>query len=431
MIGQVSGGKKLDAQAWKAVQQVPAPFDGPLGTDPKQFGYWFNYFWAEASTTDGLTDQDKVDLCEAFFRVLQPSSGSATGYAAAKTIDTMGSFNKRQVLATLLRVGFERVKPKGGGAGGPAAADARDIFLEKVEAVKHNRKTTNTPTTRLIHLGFRADGRTYDQLVAQGGFGARARAKTQAVYTDYGLDQKWHPFSDGDTANCLFLRKGKNKDNCLHTVVSAAFKLSPVVDYPLLSDPTLFPLGCKNTDAWTAADRLAAKGHKYAVEAVEDPTRPGVIDHTESDLRLYVLAMNKATAFSTSAWQGKMGVANPFPEAAVSEVKAKHIIAQLLIRRKHYFDADALYLYDFDLKGVTFLPDEQNLKVRFGDAFPAALRGQLLNMVRGGKAELAGAMQRYNKKKAPPPARGVAANKVQCPKCLKTFSPVQMKMHAC
>lgn len=417
-------------RTWDEIQKVPAPFTGALGTDPKQFGYWFNYFWSEAITTDGLSVQDQIDLNTAFFTVLVKAASGVGKYTPKPTFHGLGWFDLKKVLSTLLRIGFERVKPKGAAGGGPQAVDARDIFLDKVEAVKHNRKTTNTPTARHIHLGFRADGREYKDLVKHG-FAARARSKTQEVYTDYGLDRPWHPFSDGDAAKCLFLRKGKNKDNCLHTVVSVAFKLAPVVDYPLLSDPTLFVLGCKDTAKWDAQDRLAAKTHKYKVDAVDDPTKPGVIDHTESDLRLYVMAMNKATAFSTSAWQGKMGVPNPFPEAAVSEVQPKHIIAQLLIRRKHFFDADALYLYDFDLKEIKLLPDEPTLKARFGDAFPTALQAQLTGMVRGGKADLAGAMQRYNKKKAPPPGKGVASNKTPCPKCGQMFTAFMMSKHGC
>lgn len=431
--GQTAAAKKSGVpKEWATIQNASTPFGvANGGENTREFGYWFNYFWGEAATVPELTDADKTDLTAAFFKVLQPAASGVGKFQPVTTFDTLNWFEQRKVLATLLRIGFDKVAPRGSAAA-MKATDARDIFADNVQALKKNRKTNGVATTREIHLGFRADGRNYATLSAQGGFHARARSQGQAVFADYAMDQQWHPLSVKENANCLYLRKGaKNNDNCLHTVVSVSFKLSAVIDYPLLSDASLFPLGQKDTAKWDPSDVLAARNHKFKVEAKYDPLKPNVIDHTESELRLYILAMNKAEAFSTSVWQKTRGVANPFPEAAVDDIQLKHIVAELVVVRKHYFGSNDLCLYDFDLKEVNCLPDADTLKTRFGDPFPAALELKLRGLIAMGKGELAGAKLLYEKKKNPPVGPGAGKAKQPCPKCGLLLLPVQLKGHSC
>lgn len=433
--GQTSAAKKSGVpNEWATIQNAATPFGvAHGGENTREFGYWFNYFWGEAATVPELTDADKTDLTAAFFKVLQPAASGVGKFQPVTTFDTLNWFERRKVLATLLRIGFDKVAPRGSAAA-MKATDARDIFADNVQALKKNRKTTGVATTREIHLGFRADGRNYATLSAQGGFHARARSVTEQVHADYGLNQPWHPLSVKENANCLYLRKGaKNSDNCLHTVVSVAFKLSAVIDYPLLSDQSLFPFAHKDTATWKAGDIAASKNHKYRVVAMKEDRREageGEIDHLASELRLYVLAVNNAEAYSTFAWQGTRGVANPFPEAAVNDITLKHIIAEIVVVRRHFFGSNDLSLFDFDLKEINFLPDEGNLKTRFGDPFPVALKAKLESLIRAGKSELAGAKRLYEQKKAPPVVIAPQGRQ-QCPTCKKMYTAMMMTRHGC
>jgi hypothetical protein len=287
-----------------------------------------------------------------------------------------------------------------------------------IKAATLKQKVT-TQTGNIITIGFRGDGRSYEDLVTTGGFKARARSNGQDVFNWYGFNKPWHPFSLEVYAKSLFLRKGHNKDNCLHTVVSIGFEFDELVAYPLLTDEHLFPPCTKLLKDWTQQDIAAAGMHKWQVRAV--PPTPGAIDHIEHELRIYVVRLDQSRGFGTQDWQKKMGGDNPFPEIAVDQVSISNILAEIVLTRRYFHNNQPGYefeLYDVEFKSTRLLPSEQILKLRFGDQFPLLLAERLRGLERSAKAYRAAAKQKYERSKlaaSAPVASG--ARKGNCQFC--------------
>lgn len=404
---------------WPAIKDVKAPFHT---TDSASFGYWFNYFWEEARQADALTDGDKARLCDAFYQVL---TKSPAGYTPVN-LALLTADKKRQVLTTLLVIGFERValervRPA------PGSSIRVDQVVDGGVVFLNHMQYAEKEVTNIISLGFRADGRTYEQLVLQGGLHARARSVGQGVHSDYALNQEWNPFSLPVYANSLFLRKGVNKDNCLHTVVSVSLEFAEILPYPLLSDASLFKWANTPLTAWTSADESEALAHRFKVRAVR-LTGSSVIDHLESEIRVFVLRTDDTKAFSTQKWQKKVGVTNPFPEAAVNALPVKNILAEIEVTRKHFFDNGDLTFYDFDFKSIKLLPSEEMQKLEFGEEFPTQLQLKLKMLEKTARNTWLAARQRYEKVKSQASAPQGAAGLVLCTKCNKMVKKVLLNM---
>jgi len=404
---------------WPGIKDVRAPF---LTDDSKSFGYWFNYFWEEARQVDTLSEGDKARLCDAFYAVL---TKSGVGFTPV-TLALVSNEKKLQILTTLLVIGFKRVAldgmlpAPGSSVQVDKAVDGGKVFLNHMQYLEKGN-------TNIISLGFRADGRTYDQLVLQNGLGARARSGGQTIYTDYGLDQAWHPFSLQIYANSLFLRKGINKDNCLHTVVSVSLEFAEILPYPLLSDGSLFRWANTPLTNWTTADETEALAHRFKVRAVR--TQPGgAIDHLESEIRVFVLRTDNTRAFSTKNWQKKVGVTNPFPEAAVNSIPVENILAEIEVTRKHFFDNGDLTFYDFEFKKITLRPSEEVQALQFGAQFPVQLKLKLNMLEKTARSTWLTAKSRYDRIKSQSNAPTGAAGLVECPRCHKRVKKVLLNM---
>lgn len=416
------------AGQWESIKDVKSPFLGSAATETAGFGYWFNYLWEEARNVDELSVGDQARLCEAFFAVLMPIDGAGGSSFTPRTgaIDDMA---RLRVLRTLLVVGFERISLDGAMSSGKVgvkanqAINAEHVFVERMQYTSKSQEQT-------IHLGFRADSRDYDTLVRQNGLLPRARSAGQDVHRAYGLNKPWNPFSLGVYSNSMFLRKGSNKDNCLHTVVSIGLEFAELLPYPLLSDASLFKLANKPLKTWTAQDEAEALAHRYKVRAVR--TKPaGDIDHVESELSIYVLSMDQSRSFSTKAWQGRKGVENPFPEAAVDHVPTESILAEVLLTRKHFFDSDGLSFFDFKVTSIRLLPSPEKLQARFDDAFPTLIEARVQQLERSARGTWAMARARYDKVMSQPTGPGGAAKGKLCDVCGKTFKPILFRTHEC
>ena len=419
---------------WDSIKDHKAPFGSQgLTVSATTFEYWFDYLWAEAVEADDLTQGDRARLCKAFFSVLSLNGGKPTRVGA---IVTMSDEEKQTVLRTLLTIGFKRVSLSGpvarlprhpnAGPGVPVvkveqAVDAATLFKEAMAI-------SRDPAARSIKLGFRGDSRTYEQLVASNGFGARARARSLKVYTDYGLDQPWNPFSLEVYANSLFLRKGHNKDNCLHTVVSIASEFAEILPYPLLTDEAQFPLCLKALPSWTDQDIAAAAAHRYKVRAQKGPDSK--VRTLENDIRIFIVQLEGARAFSTEAWQTAVGGKNPFPERAVDAVPTQNILAEFEITRRYCWESSkanqggalvtvgTLAMYDFEVRGRRLLPSEEVLKGK-GEDFPALLNSKLDSLIQGAKVKWAQAKRRFDDANRAPVA--AAAASTRCGECGATF----------
>jgi hypothetical protein len=412
------------AGRWASIQSLVAPFGNPV---KRSFGFWFNYLWEEARQSPDLTDGDRARLCDAFFTVLQLNGAKPNPVPG---LDAMAFEKKRAVLTTLLVMGFKRVPLSGvinsGGVGRRVdrAASGASIFMKSMEYAVEGGKQT-------VRLGFRADSRNYETLVRQGGFKARARSDQDPIYTKFGFDQPWNPLALDVYANSLFLRKGINRDNCLHTVISVSKELKEIFPYPLLSDESLFPLANKPLKTWTPQDDAAALSHWLKVRAVR---ANDVVDHLETEICVYVVRVDNAMAFNTEKWQNDTGGANPFPEAAVKEINVNAILAEMKIKRKHFWDqppsgGGSLTFYDFDVISTRVLPSEEDQIAAYGPDFPDQLKAKLQSLEREAKNGWAQALQRYRNKdvvfRAGPTGGGLS----KCPHCNKEFPRAQFIAH--
>lgn len=416
---------------WAEIKGLNAPHPD---TDSALFGYWFNYFWAEARETDNLSPGDQARLCEAFFGVFEKDAG---GVRVKPGFDQVSDERKRSILTTLLVIGFKRV-PLQGFVPAPKTHLGRSTKVVSIEqavdcvelqseimgtkALTLKQKVT-TEHGGVLTIGFRGDGRSYEDIVTGGGFKARARSNGQGVYEWFGFGKPWHPFGLEVYANSLFLRKGHNKDNCLHTVVSIGFEFDELVAYPLLTDPQLFPLCVTPLNQWTQTEINGAAAHKWKVRAV--PATPGAIDHLEHELRIYVVRLDLSRGFGTQAWQQKLGGDNPFPEIAVDQVRVPDILAEIVLTRRYFHSGqkgDDFELYDLEFKSMRLLPNEMVLKIRFGDQFPTILAERLRGLERSAKNYRSDSRRMYEKLKlaAAAPVKS-GARRGNCSFCGKPF----------
>jgi hypothetical protein len=91
------------------------------------------------------------------------------------------------------------------------------------------------------------------------------------------------------------------------------------------------------------------------------------------------------------AWQQSVGVANPFPEAAVDQVALEDVIAEIEVTRKHWFDGRSLTLYDFAFRSTRMLPSREALALSRGHLFPGVLEGCLARLEREARSHWADA----------------------------------------
>ncbi|TWS97321.1 hypothetical protein [Reyranella sp. CPCC 100927] len=416
------------ADRWAEIKDVANPFGG---TDKRSFGYWFNYFWEEARQVDDLTDGDKTRLSDAFLAVL---TKTGTAWSPSPDLARMDDHRRRQILTTLLVLGFQRIALDGFLSSSPAgiraekAIDARSVFIKNLEFNRRGQAWS-------IAIGFRADGRPYEKLVEQGGFHSRARSSGQSVYSEFGLDLPWHPLSLDVYARSLFLRKGHNKDNCLHSVVSVAKLFSEIMPYPLLSDAATFRLAFKPFSSWTAEDKREAASHWLKIRVVEGGS-PRKIDHLENEIRVYIVRVDNTVAFNTEAWQKRLHVSNPFPEAAVAQIPIEDILAEIEVTRKYFFDADAsgagaVTLYDVDFKTTRVLPSRSAQTAIYGSHFPIQLEALMQGLQQSARQAFAGARTRYldqNKPRLPSKSIGETWT---CPTCKVTESKIAKNFHKC
>src|SRR5271157_4964984 len=96
---------------WESIKNLKTPFPEQ---DKKRFGYWFNYFWAEACSVADVTTvpvgeaaqksagDTKRELATLFARVLSLPGPTPNPDVQTKWTDEQ----KRYVLTRLLKIGF-------------------------------------------------------------------------------------------------------------------------------------------------------------------------------------------------------------------------------------------------------------------------------------------------------------------------------------
>ncbi len=431
------------AQRWSRIKVIEKPYPEPDGDDKRCFGFWFNYFWAEASTMPEaeLSLGDKARLCDTFFAVFDLAAGAPQVRA---DFAALPDERKRALLTTLLVIGFKRVAVTGVvpqardaiGNGGKVMAVARavnatELMVNKLELNHGGRRAVGVVQGTQVHVGYRSDTREYLAIVADGGMQARARSGMSSVYAECGLDQAWNPLGLEVYANSLFLRRGeKKRDNCLYTVVSVGFTFQQLPDYPVVTSAGDFPLLAKRLKDWNEADILAAQAHRWKVRAVK--AADGSIDHLEQGMRIYVLRLDEAKGFGTSRWQDVSGVPNPADEIGIQRIKARDILGEVTFKRLIFDesvgkDAPASYtVYSLIDYQFTPRPDAQTLATQFDVSFPDRLAQHMQTQFRGAQAYYSGSMARYHRARQ---AVVAAPARPGCPHCGAAVAAIAMKVH--
>ena len=406
---------------WQKIKGIEAPFDDDHGgSDSTKFGYWFNYFWNEAREAYDLNPAGEVQLCDAFFALME--SNGHNGFRLREDAVNLDNMRLRDILLNVMRVGFKRIQVGPGLASmAPQALDARTMFAMQVNL--------QGQPVRTLPLGFRGDNRSYDEL-KNSGFIARARSGTEAVHAEYGMDQAWHPFNLPMYASSLFVRKGKSKDNCLHTVISVASSLQDMLPYPLVSDGLLFKLAPKDPATWTPKDITYTEKHWMRLNIVRNPEPNGPIDKLTTDKYVYVLDMTKGKAFNTQAWQAELNVPIPFPERAADRVLPEQILGVLKVR-KHYFyrpsgNKGVMTLFNIEKLSFDFLLNENVIKNLHGEIAPTDIRGVIDREIRCANFLIQGEMDAYTRARNAP--RDMGRLSFVCPRCHQSFATSREKI---
>ncbi|MGB7189706.1 MAG: hypothetical protein WBD10_06190 [Acidobacteriaceae bacterium] len=402
---------------WDEISRVAKPFPNP---DSKEFGFWFNYFWAEAIEVPNLAHAQKVKIQEAFFTVFEPNP--AGGYKQRADFATLSSSAAENVLRQLLLIGFRRVavtqpppatKLKMASFQGQStgnrfrmtvpsrliAQDARELNFIKVIAESGPQ----------IPLAFRADGRDEDKLL--NGFVTRARESSESEeYKKYGLDQPWHPFNNPVYKDSLFLRIGaKNRDNCLNTVISVGQRLRDISHFPILSDYVLVWnakgvdgqfLAIKPFDTWGPGDIAACESHWREVRAVK---AGNAIDHLAKRNFMYVFHTSGLKGVNTQGYFG----GDAFNERGMQGIPRSHLLAVITFHQKWYYRAEKgqIEIYEVDFEEIRWLQGEGVFDVLLG----VGGRQKVETAIR---AEIATVAAKYaadkHRKEHPPAAVGAA-----------------------
>ncbi|MGZ8491132.1 MAG: hypothetical protein ACXWZS_02890 [Gemmatirosa sp.] len=372
---------------WNEVRDVKEPFPG--SPPAREFGFWFNYFWAEVSARGDLTDPQKKKAAETYFQVFEPAP---VGHRVRADFAARDDAFKENVLRQLLLLGFERValdapqmtsRPAGRGprvAPGPrVAVDASLLNLQMLD-VKGGAR---------FPIAFRSDSRSYEELCNHNGFRARARQLGTPVFTSYALDKAWHPFSNPVYRNSIFLRLGaKNADNCLQTAVSVGGNFAPIVHFPILNDYVLVFnarsadgtfLALKPLDEWTAQDVTVAATHFQKVRVVRGAD--GVIDHLEKDNHVHAFHLHQVRGFNTEARFAKGGDA--FPERGIEHVPIENLLAELHFVQKWWFNParGEIKLYEVAFSPIRWVPSQAYVSVVIGERGRVALETIILDEI--------------------------------------------------
>lgn len=404
---------------WDEISKVTKPF-----TDPKssEFGFWFNYFWAEAIEAPNLRHAQKVKIQESFLTVFELVPGG--GHKLRADFGGLSSSAAENVLRQLLVIGFRRVaitQPPPATKLWHASFEGQTVsntfrmpvpMLLGKDAKDLNFVQVVAESGAKLNLGFRADGRSYDKL-AQQGFVVRAReAANSEELKKYALDQPWHPFSNPVYKNSLFLRLGaKNRDNCLNTVISVGQHLKDITHFPILSDYVLVWdakgkdgtfLAIKPFDSWTDEDVRAAEAHWRQVKVVKKD-KTNVIDHLSKQNFMYVFHTTGIKGVNTQKFFG----GDAFNERGLQGVPDSHLLAVISFEQKWYYRAEKgqIEIYEVEFKEVQWLKGNEVFEALLGTGG----RDKVEAMIR---SEMALVAEKYapekQRKEHPPVAVGVA-----------------------
>ncbi len=390
---------------------------GPAVNDWPGFGFWFNYFWDEAITVPDLSTADKQMLVETFQGVFQKGPG---GWQLRTDTEATEDYHRLKMLRNLLHIGFVRVPYEPGGAQGyrmNPATDAASLFTEVVNFASSG----GSPAP--MKIGWRSDARPYKDLCVEG---FQARARQDGVNAEWSLNKPWHPYSLDVYRSAIYLRKGMNRDNCLHTAVSIGTDFKQLVHFPIFTDYSLYQPPAGPIDpTWISPVVVNAKGHTARVGS--DPLGKFL----EHDTQVYAVRISVAMkGYHTEHFQEIAGK-DPFPERSLNAVPPHNILALVVITRKYWWDDSSRaksehhwQLFDVECKELQIL-NPTLLKLLAGDAAASTLESHIRVRVAEAKnrGDIAADRAKRQRELTPKPVASAAAKKsAVCDVCGQTFT---------
>lgn len=206
-----------------------------------------------------------------------------------------------------------------------------------------------------MKIGWRSDSRPYEMLVQQNGF--QARARQDGTRSEWNLDKPWHPYSLDVYKNAIYLRKGQNRDNCLHTAVSVGTDFKQLVHFPILTDASLYTLpDGPITQGIGSTVVVNAKGQ---VARIANDQHGKYLEH---DTQLYAVRIDPSmSGYHTQEFQRIAGK-DPFPERSVDAVPLSNIVALVVVTRKYWWNTSygdksqhRWQIFDVDCKEIRIL----------------------------------------------------------------------------
>ena len=306
------------------------------------FEWWFNYFWSEGRRGGGT--KASPEEARRFWSVATRmfTSGSMPANAGESSdinvhgrgmklkvpAQTLDDATKQSVLHDLLTLGFEEF---------PVA------FRETAESLFAHQVTmpalhAGAQITFSIALGYRSDSRTWAAIQAQG---IKARSHVPVLLQTMNMSQPWHPFSDVNTANKIWFRRGA-EDNCLHSVISIASKLDDALYFPRIDDGSIYKFRSQMPTVgdlfarWTpnvnqSAGTTRASLCKVTLGTGEECYLIG----SRTSILVFAFPPNFMAA-NTESYQRHLGAGSPFPERGVGEVDSNYVLAILDVYRVHH-----------------------------------------------------------------------------------------------
>ncbi len=364
------------------------PVSAIVGADPANWSkpFWFRYFWQDATQRKSefvARWQPIVDFFNAAFRLpykwnpemdefdkdayrkqgsgIYAYKGDDTQWRV-KVLQTRGGLWTNTVsdgvllacLTALLEAGFSKVTVVGGQVQDPS-----------LTFVANAVRLQGTGSSYSCELGWRGDGRDFDDINRSGGFIARADSTANGFAQSCNLGEPWHPFSDPLVRSHYWFREGQS-DNCLHTCISVALNFKTASTFPLLEHKMKgkkIPL--TGPEAQTASTPTAPF-FKVSVLAAGS----GEIVYRYADRQQLYMVLLSGAGFDTKAKQQQK-----FPEIAMKFIPAANILACLVFVRVFHGTTDEegfTLMYDAtrskpptELKCQTVIADAELSKLLF------------------------------------------------------------------
>lgn len=291
---------------------------------------WLNYYLMECTMDRGFlvskTDSNNVE--DALNMLASKNPEGVPGAMRLKTGSKAGSIGSisdarlRDIMTIFLKAGFDSLP--GSVKEFNNKDTSRDHLMNFVRKIGGNRET--------LSFCWRADTRSFQDIVDDGGFQAKCNSKNNETLVRHNLDKAWHPFQDASIKKFMWFRKGQ-KDNCLYSVIS-------IGNSEHWKDYLSFPL-VRDHKSWNMTDKKVLVKKDGSYQSV-------TLGVSWTYLYLFVLSdliladtekiQEWITAEKLRLKEGKSVGGGAFPERAARAIPMENIFGAVKIIRIHHAD---------------------------------------------------------------------------------------------